>query len=151
MIPSALLDRLELPFLVGLQDQKSLLARVRRQTEQGVQALMPGQNGTVPVSTATTPTTAANTSTALEDDNGIVNRSPTINYYLGQEVAGPQLQPAQQRSNPSAWIPVLLIAGVVGAAVLWWLYTHPVQSAPLPVTSSPATGHPGYHTELEIR
>jgi hypothetical protein len=138
-IPSTLIDRLELPFLIGIQDQKLMLDRIRKQTALGMSTIAAGgQNG---VAVATTPTTAANTSHAAEDDQSLSNRCVTNNYYVNQDTgAATQPTPSAAPAQPThwgripAWVTVLLIAvGVAVAGLLWWLYTHPAQPATLPV------------------
>jgi hypothetical protein len=138
-LPSIIADRMELPWLVMLQDQKVTLSRLRKQQANGMATIAAGgPNG---VAIATTPTTAANTSAA--EDEAIHNRCSTNNYYLNQD-AGPGVNQPQPNhySRIPGWVIVSLLVGVIGAAVIWWALTHPPQPAPLPANPvAPAPGN----------
>jgi len=128
-LDSSLRDQLELGYLSGLQDQRAVLERVRRQTDSGMETI--ASNKRPMPATATTPGVSASTSTAREDDLGIANRCVTNNYNY--EVPR---EPQEYRGNGlPAWALVLLLAGVLGLAGAWWLYTH----WPQPVPSQPNT------------
>lgn len=115
-VPTALLDHLELSYLSGLQDQRSVLARTRKLMAGGM-GLFSGSNSA--------PTAAD------EEDLGIKNRSPNIRkiYTTSQKSDGPWV----------ALIALILILALFGL-LMWWSAFGP-KPTPAPVQPAPpATG-----------
>jgi hypothetical protein len=146
-IDGTIRDRMELPFLVGLQDHHSLLRRVTKNTQRGIERMM--ENG-MPAQASTTGTNAA----ASEEDAAILNRCRIIhNHNYTKEQApttpcGPVViepfpvpppQYPQARGVP-VWMVVVLIllalslAGVAAGAT-WWLAARPTPATPTPAPS----------------
>jgi len=154
-LPGTIVDRMELPFLIGLQDQKLVLDRIRKQTQAGMKVIAAGgQNG---VAVAMTPATAAQTSSATEDDQAINNRctTTTTNYYLSQDPAvapspngqptpvgpTPIAPPAPSRSKADWWpfalLALLLLLCLAAGGWAWYLVTHPGPTPVNPVVVGP--------------
>src|SRR5580698_3705734 len=148
-----LLDRLELSFLNGLQDQRVMQSQVRANTQAGLQAM---RSSGMPAATATTPTSSNGASTTEEADAGsIINRSPTINHnYYPQAPIQAQPTPApvpapQPTSKLSPWwlvVPALI--ALAGATYLLWPKPTP---ATTPTTAPAKPGGENADTTIILR
>lgn len=115
-----LLDRLELGYLSGLQDQRVVQDRVRGQMTAGLNLIR--SSGMPAAATATPSTNGA----APADDGmgGIISRSPTTNNHNHYHLAPVEPQPAPTATvaaNPWPWIfasTLVIVAALSGA---WWL------------------------------
>lgn len=153
-IAGTIKDLIEINNLTMLQDKHAVLARQRIMQEAGMDRLarqtaeLQGLNGMS--ATATAPGTSASTSSAREDEMGINNRCVTNNYSY--EGLPPDEHRRTQDNGLSAWILMLLIAGMLGLAAAWWIYTHQTQPVPSPSPQpAPAPVAPGTKEYLEIR
>jgi hypothetical protein len=128
---SILLDRLELGFLSGLQDQRSVTKRVRDQTKVGVNRMM----GTTPV--------AVNGVAGETEDDGLNNRCRTTTNHNHTYTP-----------NTGPWIfASVLLLGLLGG--LTWLgvaRTTPSQAVVTPVTpTTPVIANPAAGTiDVEV-
>jgi hypothetical protein len=150
-VPSVMLDRLELGYLSGLQDQRAVTARMNAQQAMGMRHLMGRANGVMP-GAAPDPQTAE-----LDDDaaGSIINRSPVVNnHYYTQAPAPPgapviieQPQPAPQPGavgRRASWLWLLLVPLLLGlGALAWYLWPKP--------SPTPANPYPGYTAEPTIK
>ena len=111
-----LLDRLELSFLSGLQDQREVQQRVREGTRIGLG--MATANG--------------QTRPAEVDDMGITNRSPTIhNHYQSAPIVEPTPPPAPVAKPVNPWPWIAFIATVLALASGWAVWTLGHQAKPV--------------------
>jgi hypothetical protein len=140
-VNGVLLDRLELSFLSGLQDQRVVQNRVRSQTQAGIEAM---RNSGMPAAASTAPSSNGTGPTEEADAGGIINRSPTTHYHYYQQatapppptlVVEPQPAPAPARSGLSPWWLLLLVPLLLGAGALAW-YLWP-KTTPTPVAPPP--------------
>ena len=115
---SVLLDRLELSFLNGLQDQREVQQRVREGTRIGLGMANATANG--------------QTRPAEPEDMGIVNRSPTIhNHYQSAPVVEPA-PPQAKPVNPWPWIALIItVLALASAWAVWQLGHQPQPTKPV--------------------
>jgi hypothetical protein len=119
-VPSSLLDQLELSYLSGLQDQRSVLARTREMQRQGM-GLFSGA-----------PSKPGTATADGEEDLGITNRSPRISKRIINE----------KGKSDAPWIALiifLLILSLFGI-LAWWTTYGPKPPVPAPQPTNPAQG-----------